>query len=133
MTLQLKSLAGEYWVAQAKSIAPNLIDEVRAQSPEFWTISESMDEISIVSKLSSHATFSKVEGPWSAFRIVGQLDFALTGILAQCSALLADAKISIFAISTFDTDYFLVRQESKEGAISAWTAGGLDVVDHPGS
>lgn len=58
----------------------------------------------------------KCEDNWRAFRFAGTLDFSLTGILSGISSLLADAHIGIFAISTFDTDYILVRQEQLEAA-----------------
>ena len=53
----------------------------------------------------------KREDNWRALRIDGTLDFSLTGILSDLAALLAGAHIGIFALSTFDTDYILVRQE----------------------
>lgn len=52
----------------------------------------------------------KVEAGWRAIKVEGTLDFALTGILSNILKPLAQAKISIFAMSTFDTDYILVRQ-----------------------
>ena len=127
MTISLKKIPGEYWIAQLKNLESNVIEKIRIESTDFWTVSESTDEISIVSRVSDHESFQSVEGPWSAFRIVGQLDFSLTGILSRCSSLLAEAKISIFAVSTFDTDYFLVRKGSEGDAISAWRSGGITV------
>ena len=49
------------------------------------------------------------------------------GILSRCSTILADAQISVFAVSTFDTDYFLVRKEAGDSAIAAWRSGGINV------
>jgi len=49
------------------------------------------------------------------------------GILSRCSKILADAQISVFAVSTFDTDYFLVRKEAGDSAIAAWRSGGINV------
>jgi hypothetical protein len=65
-------------------------------------------------------------------QVVGPLDFALTGILASIAAPLAAASISIFALSTFDTDYVLVRQHSVERAITALVEAGHNVVNHDG-
>jgi hypothetical protein len=53
---------------------------------------------------------------WCCFSVVGPLDFSLTGILAGIATVLANAGISLFAISTFDTDYVLIKQESVAGA-----------------
>jgi hypothetical protein len=58
------------------------------------------------------------ESGWTAFRVEGKLGFGLTGILSSIASPLADAKIGIFAISTFDTDYVLVKQEKLEAAIA---------------
>jgi hypothetical protein len=69
------------------------------------------------------------EAPWRALRVAGTLDFALVGILARLATALADAGISIFAISTFDTDYLLVRAEALEPAVAALRAAGHDVRD----
>lgn len=54
------------------------------------------------------------EKEWRGFRIQGMLDFSLIGILARITTLLADQKISIFAISTYDTDYIFVKEENLE-------------------
>lgn len=67
------------------------------------------------------------EDGWRAFRVAGQLDFSLIGILAKISAALAEAGIGLFAISTYDTDYILTRAESYERALEALRAGGFAV------
>jgi hypothetical protein len=53
---------------------------------------------------------------WRAFKVCGPLDFALTGIMARISTALANAGISLFAVSTYDTDYVLVRKEDVSAA-----------------
>jgi len=58
---------------------------------------------------------------------VGPLDFGLTGVLASVAEPLAKADVSIFALSTFDTDYVLVKEESVERAIAALAAAGHQV------
>ena len=60
----------------------------------------------------------------NAFRIQGILDFSLVGILAEIAQILAENKISIFAISTFNTDYILIKKENYQRA--------LDILDHAG-
>ena len=64
---------------------------------------------------------------WRGFRIVGQLDFSLIGILAQISEVLASNKIGIFAISTFNTDYVLTKEESFEKALKVLEDAGYDI------
>lgn len=69
------------------------------------------------------------EDGWKAFRISGTLEFSLVGILARISAILAENKIGIFAISTFDTDYVLVKKENYGKALRVLENGGYTVAD----
>lgn len=68
------------------------------------------------------------ETGWRCFRVRGPLVFSLVGVLSCLSACLAEAGISIFAISTFDTDYLLVRKQSLSSARDALTRAGHEVV-----
>lgn len=65
---------------------------------------------------------------WKAFRIQGILDFSLIGILANISGILADHKIGIFAISTFNTDYVLTKKENFQSAIAALEEAGYRIL-----
>ena len=67
------------------------------------------------------------EDGWRAFRIEGELDFSLIGILSKISSVLADNGIGIFAISTFNTDYILTKTENFERAIQALKSAGYCV------
>ena len=64
------------------------------------------------------------EDGWRAMRVVGTLDFSLTGILSKLATVLADARIGIFAVSTYDTDYILVKEESLDRAAEALKLAG---------
>jgi len=64
------------------------------------------------------------EDGWRAMRIDGVLDFSLVGILAGISSLLAEHEVSIFAISTYNTDYILVKASQLEAAVNALTENG---------
>jgi hypothetical protein len=66
---------------------------------------------------------------WRGFRVMGQLDFSLIGILARISTILAENGISIFAISTFNTDYILVKEEKFEQALSVLKDSGYEMLD----
>ena len=66
----------------------------------------------------------KVEPKWRCLKVKGPLDFALTGILASLANPLARAGISIFAVSTFDTDYLLVKEGDLERAAEALSIAG---------
>ena len=65
---------------------------------------------------------------WKAFRIQGILDFSLIGVLSKISGILADNKIGIFAISTFNTDYILTKQENYDKALSLLRDAGYEIV-----
>lgn len=64
---------------------------------------------------------------WKAFRIQGVLDFSLIGILSKISGILADNKIGIFAVSTYNTDYVLTKEENFEKAIEVLENKGYDI------
>ncbi|MCB6202674.1 ACT domain-containing protein [Extibacter muris] len=66
---------------------------------------------------------------WKAFRIQGILDFSLVGILSEISGILAENKISIFAISTFNTDYVLTKKESYQRALEILHSAGYEIVE----
>ena len=69
------------------------------------------------------------EDGWRAFRIQGVLDFSLIGILAKISDILAENGIGIFAISTFNTDYILTKEEKHQKAITALRHAGYKIVE----
>lgn len=66
---------------------------------------------------------------WKAFRIQGTLDFSLIGILADIAKLLAEHKISIFAVSTYNTDYILVKKEHYQKALELLENNGCVITD----
>lgn len=65
---------------------------------------------------------------WKAFRIQGILDFSLIGILSEISSLMAQNGIGIFAISTYNTDYVLVKKENYEKALQVLLKAGYQIV-----
>jgi uncharacterized protein len=83
----------------------------------FFSITRTADELSIVCPEKNIPEETQSEKNWRAFKIDGVLDFSLVGILAQISQVLANAGISIFAISTYNTDYILLKNEKLEEAI----------------
>jgi hypothetical protein len=80
------------------------------------------NELSIVCRTNLVPHGLRSEGPWRAFEIVGPIDFGLTGVLASVLNPLAVAGLSIFALSTYDTDWILVRSESISTAQAALAA-----------
>lgn len=88
-------------------------------SAPFYFIAKTFEEISIVLPSKYTIDSDDVETDWQALEVVGPLGFSLTGLLSNISSVLADEKISIFVISTFDTDYILVKSNTVKSAISA--------------
>lgn len=98
---------------------------------DFYSITKTKDEVSIV--CSQDIDFphgaAKVEKDWAIFKAEGSLDFGSPGILAALALPLAQAEISIFAVSTFDTHYILVKQAKVEQAKLAWSSAGNSITD----
>ena len=96
----------------------------------FFSITRSDEELSLVCESAITIPSSTQESGWRALQVQGPLDFALTGILARLATTLADADISLFALSTYDTDYLLVRESSLDGAVRALVGAGYGVEDY---
>ena len=83
---------------------------------KYYSVSKTENELSVVcSELIEVKSLQSSKG-WKCIKVKGPLDFNLTGIFAGISDILAQANISIFAISTFDTDYILVRSQDLSSA-----------------
>jgi len=90
-------------------------------------VTRTRDELSVVVEERLVPEDARAERGWRAFGVRGTLSFDVVGVLAAIAAPLADAGISIFALSTFDTDYVLVRQHDVERASQALRDAGHDV------
>jgi hypothetical protein len=84
---------------------------------DFFSITRTEQELSLVCSQGVVPDDVQCEKGWRCIRVVGPLDFYWTGILASLTASLAEAGISVFAISTFDTDYLLVKAENLKRAV----------------
>ena len=69
------------------------------------------------------------EDGWRMLRIIGTLDFSLVGILAAVSAVLAEAKVGIFAVSTYDTDYILMKADRLSEGLDALRRAGYTILE----
>jgi hypothetical protein len=87
------------------------------EGEDFFSITRTSDELSVVCLEDKVPPDVKVEKGWRCLKVEGPLDFGLTGILSSLAQPLAEAKISIFAISTFDTDYIMIKKENLQKAI----------------
>ncbi|MBR4235380.1 MAG: ACT domain-containing protein [Clostridia bacterium] len=95
---------------------------------DFYFIGKTDEELSLVCKTEDtpENALAREDG-WRGFRIQGELDFALIGILAKLSGILAAHKIGIFAVSTYNTDYILVKEENFARALSILASEGYTV------
>ena len=121
--MELKKIEHELTVCKAEKISD--ID----LSSDFYFIGRTDEELSLVCKTDDtpDKTIERDDG-WKGFRIQGVLDFSLIGILSKISGILADNKIGIFAVSTFNTDYILVKEENFEKALEVLADEGYTIV-----
>jgi len=124
--LTMKLIKEKYGVCR---INPNELIPEWAQNSDFFSITKTCDELSIVCSQDAIPNDIKCEKDWKILKIEGPLDFSLVGILASISTILAQKGISIFAISTYDTDYILVKNKDIDNAIQALTTERYEVID----
>ena len=94
-------------------------------SDEFCFIGKTDEELSVVCSTNLvPKNVIECDNGWKAFRIDGVLDFSLIGILSKISTLLAENKIGIFAVSTYNTDYILTKEENFEKSIKVLEKNG---------
>jgi hypothetical protein len=91
---------------------------------EFYSLSSSQEELSLVCPEQILIQSENSSPNWKCLKVAGPLDLKLTGILAGLSDTLEKAKISIFAISTFETDYLLIQKQVLETAKTALKSAG---------
>jgi len=119
--LNLSLLDGDYSVCRLDSKAT---PPPWATQGNFYSVSHSAEELSVVCESGLVPTATKAEHGWKVLKVAGPLDFNLTGILVELTNPLAQAGIPVFAISTFDTDYLLVRAADLNGAMTVLTDAG---------
>lgn len=124
--LRLRVLDPAFAVARLEPREPTPAWVVRSA---FHTVSRTPAECSVLCPWEDVPEGVRREGPFRALEVAGPLDFALTGILAALLSPLAEAGISVFALSTFDTDYVLVRAETLEAAVAALRAAGHAILE----
>jgi uncharacterized protein len=95
----------------------------------FFSLTRTQEELSIVCSQDSVPPGVVCERGWRALMVQGPLDFDLTGILASLLNPLADAGISVFALSTYDTDYVLVKDANLQDALHALSCAGHHIVE----
>lgn len=127
-SLSLTVQPGRYAICR---LAPGAPVPEWALASSVFSITRTADELSLVAEDDRVPPDVTAAPGWRLLRVEGVLDFSLTGILAGISAALAGAGVSIFALSTYDTDYVLVRQEDLDRACEALRAAGYRVAPAP--
>jgi hypothetical protein len=123
--LTLKLLNERYSVCK---LDKNTTIPIWPMKGNFFSITKTEDELSIVCLQENIPDDIKCEKDWRILKVEGPLDFSLVGILASISSLMAEAQISIFALSTYDTDYILVKENKIEAAINTLSKNNYHVI-----
>lgn len=126
--MKLKVIEGEFAICRLPAGSHVPAWAIDAPSGLF-SLTRTPEELSIVcpEALVPAGLNAKVEPAWRAIEVQGPLDFAMIGVLASLTAPLAQAGVSVFAISTFDTDYILVKQDRLADAVNALRTAGMEV------
>lgn len=120
--MKIKRIDGRFSVCKIENI-----EDVDMKS-DFFFLSKTDEELSLVCRTECvPANILIQDDGWKAFRIEGTLDFSLIGILSKISTLLAENKIGIFAVSTYNTDYILTKTENYENALTVLMQAGYEI------
>ncbi len=104
-----------------------------AESGTIFSITATADETSVVCRAAGVPRKARSEGPFTPYAVQGPLDFSLTGVLSGLLLPLAEAEVSAFTLSTFDTDWILVPSAQSDRAEEAWRAAGHTIVPPGGT
>lgn len=120
--MDIKIIDNRFTVCKIESIeAVNFTDE-------YCFVGKTDEELSLVCSTGlAPDNITEREDGWRAFRIEGVLDFSLIGILSEISGILAGKEIGIFAVSTYNTDYIFVKEESFKKALEALAEKGYRI------
>lgn len=120
--LKFRRLPGVFGICRLPPDTP--VPSWSARPSSFSSVTRTRDELSVVTELENIASEHTNPDRWACFKLEGPFAFSEVGILASFIHPLPPAGIPIFAISTFDTDYVLVRQENAEAALQALREAG---------
>lgn len=121
--MRLKKLPYNITVCKVEDVSSINMDA------DFCFVGRTDEELSLVCKTEDvpARTIERDDG-WKGFRIEGVLDFSLIGILSKISTILAENRIGIFAVSTFNTDYILVKEENFDKAMGVFATEGYEII-----
>jgi hypothetical protein len=121
MPLHLDILAEEFGIAR---LAPDAPVPAAPRHAPLWSLTRTRDELSLIAPVDALPAMGRVERGWRCLRVRGPLSFEMTGVLASLAGPLADADVPILAVSTYDTDYLLVRDAHLAAARETLTRAG---------
>lgn len=113
--LSLTTLDGLFGICKVKK--GEGFPEWAVNKDSMYSITETSTEISVICPQERIPVSIEAEKGWKALKVMGPLDFSMTGVLSSIVKPLADAKISIFTISTYETDYIFIKQKEYENAV----------------
>ena len=120
--MELKRIDHKLTVCKVKDVSSINLDA------DFYFIGRTDEELSLVCKTEDTPQNTvERDDEWRSFRIQGVLDFSLIGILSKLSGILANHKTGIFAVSTYNTDYILVKEENYERALTVLASEGYTI------
>jgi hypothetical protein len=125
--LNLQAIQGNFKVCRLgkdQPVPPQVI------AADWFNVSRTADELSIVVSESVSFEADSVETDWAMLKLDGPFAFDETGVIAGVSKVIAAAKIGIFVVSTFDTDYVLVKRENLARTLECLNANGYTVTSH---
>lgn len=125
--LNLEILNGEFAVCR---LEPEAKIPDWALQGDLYALTKTKEELSLVCLQSNVPSNVMSEGDWRIIKVLGPLDFTLVGILASLSTTLMKAGVSIFAISTFDTDYLLVKKKDLTKACEALKKADYNIINY---
>jgi len=126
--LVVSPLAGRWAVCR---LHPESAVPAWAEGGALFSATRTRDELSVVCEEAAVPNGVKAEKGWAVLRLHGPIPFGTTGVLSSLTAPLAEAGISVFALSTFDTDYLLVKAESLVSTVAALRKAGVEVRGRP--
>ncbi|MFZ1976531.1 MAG: ACT domain-containing protein [Bacteroidota bacterium] len=123
--LELRTIPGQFGICK---LQPGESIPLWAMSGNFWSVTRTENEVSVVCPQEQIPRDVEVERNWRVLQVVGPLTFEMTGVLLSLAAPLADAGVSIYSVSTFETDFILIQEKSFEIACRTLTKAGHNIV-----
>lgn len=124
ISMELKKLPCDLTVCKVASLANVDLDS------EFFFLGKTDEELSLVCRTEDvPAVTTERDDGWKGFRIEGVLEFSMIGILSKLSGILAENEIGLFAVSTYNTDYILVKEANFAKALEVLAAEGYTIVE----